>query len=171
MTDHITESIAFYLRLRNNEPVVPFSQLSQTVRYVLKVIGYKEIIPYFSPNPPPIAFSLLEGIRGEKAPADRFDPTAAGVAQIGSRVEIHGANGYLIEQFLQSHTNLRTDQYGGSIPNRVRFLMEATKAVVEVWGADRVGVHLAPRADSHSMGDSNLAATFGHVRRSAELKP
>src|SRR6185437_3853789 len=58
-------------------------------------------------------------------------------------VEIHGANGYLIEQFLQSHTNLRTDQYGGSIPNRVRFLMDVTKAVVEVWGADRVGVRLS----------------------------
>ena len=60
LTDHITESIAFYLRLRNDEPVVPFDQLSQTVRYVLKVIGYKEIIPYFSPAPPPISFSLLE---------------------------------------------------------------------------------------------------------------
>ena len=60
LTDHITESIAFYLRLRNDEPVVPFSQLSQTVRYVLKVIGYKEIIPFFSPAPPPIAISLLE---------------------------------------------------------------------------------------------------------------
>jgi hypothetical protein len=60
LTEHITESIAFYLRLRNDEPVVPFDQLSQTVRYVLKVIGYKEIIPHFSPSPPPIAFSLLE---------------------------------------------------------------------------------------------------------------
>ena len=60
LTDHITESIAFYLRLRNDEPVVPFSQLSQTVRYVLKVIGYKEIIPYFSPAPPPISVSLVE---------------------------------------------------------------------------------------------------------------
>jgi len=60
LTDHVTESIAFYLRLRNDEPVVPFSQLSQTVRYVLKVIGYKEIVPYFSPAPPPISFSLLE---------------------------------------------------------------------------------------------------------------
>src|SRR3954471_16938821 len=59
-------------------------------------------------------------------------------------VEIHGANGYLIEQFLQSHANLRTDQYGGSIPNRVRFLMEVTQAVVDVWGADRVGVRLSP---------------------------
>jgi hypothetical protein len=60
LTDHITESIAFYLRLRNDEPVVPFDQLSQTVRYVLKVIGYKEIVPFFSPAPPPISFSLVE---------------------------------------------------------------------------------------------------------------
>jgi hypothetical protein len=60
LTDHVTESIAFYLRLRNDESVVPFDQLSQTVHYVLKVIGYKEIIPYFVPSPPPVSFSLLE---------------------------------------------------------------------------------------------------------------
>jgi hypothetical protein len=60
LTDHVTESIAFYLRLRNDEPAVAFSQLSQTVRYVLRVIGYKEIVPYFSPTPPPITISLFE---------------------------------------------------------------------------------------------------------------
>src|SRR5438034_4534068 len=60
LTDHVTESIAFYLRLRNDENVVAFSQLSQTVRYVLKVIGYKEIVPHFTPSPPPISISLLE---------------------------------------------------------------------------------------------------------------
>jgi hypothetical protein len=60
LTEHVTESIAFYLRLRNDEPVVAFSQLSQTVRYVLKVIGYKEIVPYFTPAPPPISISLVE---------------------------------------------------------------------------------------------------------------
>src|SRR6201993_4539281 len=60
LTDHVTESIAFYLRLRNDESVVPFAQLSHTVHYVLKVIGYKEIIPYFVPSPPPVSFSLLE---------------------------------------------------------------------------------------------------------------
>src|ERR1700693_2750892 len=59
-------------------------------------------------------------------------------------VEIHGANGYLIEQFLQSRSNLRTDQYGGSIENRTRFLMEITQAVIGVWGANRVGVRLSP---------------------------
>ncbi|MBR0664831.1 alkene reductase [Roseomonas hellenica] len=80
-------------------------------------------------------------------------------------VEIHGANGYLLDQFLQDSTNTRTDQYGGSIENRARLMLEVTDAVVGVWGAGRVGMHLAPRADSHDMGDSDLPATFGHVAR------
>jgi 2,4-dienoyl-CoA reductase-like NADH-dependent reductase (Old Yellow Enzyme family) len=78
-------------------------------------------------------------------------------------VEIHGANGYLLDQFLQDSTNHRTDDYGGSIENRARLMLEVTDAVMSVWGADRVGMHLAPRGDAHSMGDSNPAATFGYV--------
>jgi 2,4-dienoyl-CoA reductase-like NADH-dependent reductase (Old Yellow Enzyme family) len=78
-------------------------------------------------------------------------------------VEIHGANGYLLDQFLQDSTNRRTDDYGGSIENRARLLLEVTDAVVSVWGAGRVGMHLAPRGDGHSMGDSNPAVTFGYV--------
>ncbi|MEE4461358.1 alkene reductase [Azotobacter chroococcum] len=80
-------------------------------------------------------------------------------------VEIHGANGYLLDQFLQDSTNQRADQYGGSLENRARLLLEVTDAAVSVWGAGRVGVHLAPRADSHDMGDSNRAETFGYVAR------
>lgn len=80
-------------------------------------------------------------------------------------VEIHGANGYLLDQFLQDKTNHRTDAYGGSIENRARLMLEVTDAVISVWGADRVGMHLAPRGDSHDMGDSNPLATFGHVAR------
>jgi 2,4-dienoyl-CoA reductase-like NADH-dependent reductase (Old Yellow Enzyme family) len=80
-------------------------------------------------------------------------------------VEIHGANGYLLDQFLQDSTNHRTDAYGGSIENRARLMLEVTDAVVSVWGADRVGMHLAPRGDAHDMGDSNLLATFSHVAR------
>lgn len=80
-------------------------------------------------------------------------------------VEIHGANGYLLDQFLQDGTNLRTDQYGGSLENRARLMLDVTDAAIGVWGAGRVGVHLAPRADSHDMGDSNLAETFGYVAR------
>jgi 2,4-dienoyl-CoA reductase-like NADH-dependent reductase (Old Yellow Enzyme family) len=80
-------------------------------------------------------------------------------------VELHGANGYLLDQFLQDGSNKRDDDYGGSIENRARLLLEATDAAIVVWGAGRVGVHLAPRGDSHSMGDSNPAATFGYVAR------
>ena len=80
-------------------------------------------------------------------------------------VEIHGANGYLLDQFLQSSTNQRTDQYGGSLENRARLMLEVTDAVVEVWGAGRVGMHLSPRADLHDMGDDNRAETFGYVAK------
>ena len=78
-------------------------------------------------------------------------------------VEIHGANGYLLDQFLQDSTNQRMDDYGGPVENRARLLLEVTDAVISVWGAGRVGVHLAPRGDAHSMGDSNPLATFGYV--------
>jgi 2,4-dienoyl-CoA reductase-like NADH-dependent reductase (Old Yellow Enzyme family) len=80
-------------------------------------------------------------------------------------VEIHGANGYLLDQFLQDSTNKRTDDYGGSVENRARLMLEVADAAISVWGADRVGMHLAPRRDSHSMGDSDPAATFGYVAK------
>jgi 2,4-dienoyl-CoA reductase-like NADH-dependent reductase (Old Yellow Enzyme family) len=80
-------------------------------------------------------------------------------------VEVHGANGYLLDQFLQDGTNKRTDAYGGSIENRARLMLEVTDACIEVWGAARVGMHLAPRGDAHDMGDSNPAETFGYVAR------
>jgi len=75
-------------------------------------------------------------------------------------VELHAANGYLIDQFLQDKTNLRTDEYGGPIENRARLLLETIDAITSVWGNNRVGVHLAPRGDAHDMGDSNLKQTF-----------
>ncbi|RSZ59928.1 alkene reductase [Massilia atriviolacea] len=80
-------------------------------------------------------------------------------------VEIHGANGYLLDQFLQDGTNKRTDSYGGPIENRARLLLEVTDACIAVWGAGKVGVHLAPRRDAHDMSDSDPKATFGYVAR------
>src|ERR1700676_2035199 len=85
-------------------------------------------------------------------------------------VELHGANGYLLDQFLQDSTNKRTDEYGGSIENRARLMLEAVDAVVSVWGPQRVGLHLSPRADIHSMGDSDLLATFTHVSREMDKR-
>lgn len=78
-------------------------------------------------------------------------------------IEIHAANGYLIDQFLQSRSNLRTDEYGGSIPNRIRFLKEVAQVVLEVWDANRVGVRLSPRSTFNDMGVENPDATFAAV--------
>lgn len=78
-------------------------------------------------------------------------------------VELHGANGYLLDQFLQDGSNHRTDEYGGMLENRARFMLEATDAAISVWGSDRVGVHLAPRSDSHGISDSDRSKTFGYI--------
>lgn len=78
-------------------------------------------------------------------------------------VEIHGANGYLIDQFLRDGSNQRTDNYGGSLENRTRFLLEVTEAVVKVWGAQRVGVRLSPLQAFNDMFDTNPKATFSHA--------
>jgi N-ethylmaleimide reductase len=85
-------------------------------------------------------------------------------------VEIHGANGYLIEQFLLDGSNQRSDAYGGSIENRARFLLDVTRAVIDVVGPAAVGVRLSPRGTFNDMSDSDRLATFGHaVRRLDEL--
>jgi len=78
-------------------------------------------------------------------------------------VEIHSANGYLLDQFLHDGSNKRTDQYGGSIENRARLLMEVTEAVVSVWGSDKVGLRLSPGGTFNSMSDSNPEALFNYV--------
>lgn len=80
-------------------------------------------------------------------------------------VEIHGANGYLPDQFLQDGSNQRTDEYGGSIENRARFLLQITDAAISVFGAGRVGVHLSPRSDSNYISDSKPLETFPYVAR------
>jgi N-ethylmaleimide reductase len=83
-------------------------------------------------------------------------------------VEIHGANGYLLEQFLQSRTNLRIDRYGGSIENRARLLLEVTQAAIEVWGANRVGVRLSPYGIANDSGEPDPMPLYGHVVKSLD---
>lgn len=113
----------------------------------------------------PRALDLAEipGIVQEYAQAAR-NAQAAGF----DAVEVHGANGYLLDQFLQDSTNQRNDAYGGSIENRARLLLEVIDAVVAIWGNGKVGLHISPRGDINSMGDSNPLATFGYVTQ--ELK-
>jgi N-ethylmaleimide reductase len=78
-------------------------------------------------------------------------------------VEVHGANGYLPDQFLQDRTNHRSDSYGGSIKNRTRFLLEITDAAVSIWGAERVGVRLSPWGSYNDIGDSNPVSLFTYA--------
>src|SRR5262249_33480647 len=78
-------------------------------------------------------------------------------------VEVHAANGYLIDQFLRDGSNQRTDAYGGSVENRTRFLREVTEAVVGVWGADKVGVRISPVNPFNDMRDSDPHKVFGHA--------
>ncbi len=78
-------------------------------------------------------------------------------------VEIHGANGYLLDQFLRDGTNQRTDAYGGSLENRARLLLDVTQAAVDVWGSDRVGVRLSPSSTFNDMTDSDPRSTFGYA--------
>lgn len=85
-------------------------------------------------------------------------------------VEVHAANGYLLDQFLQSSTNHRTDRYGGSIENRARLLMEVVDAVSEVWGADRVAVRVSPLGKANDISDENAEDTFGYVARTLDSR-
>ena len=95
---------------------------------------------------------------------DAFRQAANNALKAGfDGVEIHGANGYLLEQFLQSHSNLRTDRYGGSIENRARLLLEITQACTLVWGANRVGVPLTPYGIANGSGEPDPMPLYTHV--------
>jgi 2,4-dienoyl-CoA reductase-like NADH-dependent reductase (Old Yellow Enzyme family) len=99
-----------------------------------------------------------------KATIADFKQAAKNAKQAGfDGVEIHGANGYLPDQFLQDSTNQRTDSYGGSLERRARFMLEVTDVVCEIWGPGKVGMHLAPRCDAHDMGDSQPLKTFEYI--------
>jgi N-ethylmaleimide reductase len=136
-------------------PVAP-SAVPITVSGMLAMTVDGRMVPYETPR-------ALE--TGEIAQVvEAFRQAASNAMKAGfDGVEIHGANGYLIEQFLQSHTNLRTDRYGGSIENRARLLMEITQAVVDVWGANRVGVRLSPYGVANGSGEGDPMPLYTHV--------
>ncbi|AME28328.1 alkene reductase [Burkholderia sp. PAMC 26561] len=114
----------------------------------------------------PVPFSMPRALETHEIAGviDEFRQGAQRAREAGfDGVEIHGANGYLPDQFLQDGTNLRTDIYGGPIENRARFLLEITEAAVAEWGPGRVGVRIGPSGTYGSMHDSNPQATFGYV--------
>ena len=114
--------------------------------------------PYMTPRP--LETREIAGIVGQ------FRRGAESAKEAGfDGVELHGANGYLVDQFLRDATNRRTDGYGGSIENRSRFLLEVTSTLIDVWGQDRVAVRLSPSGAFNDMKDSNPLATFSHAVR------
>ena len=114
--------------------------------------------PHPAETPRALETSEIPGIVEAYAQATR-NALAAGF----DGVEIHGANGYLLEQFLQSRSNQRTDQYGGSIENRARLMLEATRAAVAVAGANRVGIRLSPYGRANDSGEADPMPLYSYV--------
>jgi N-ethylmaleimide reductase len=109
--------------------------------------------PYETPRP----LSVAE----IRATVDDFRKAAVNAKKAGfSGVEVHGANGYLINQFLDSKTNHRADQYGGSLENKFRFFKEVLEAVLEVWAPERVGARISPNGVFNDMGSADFRETF-----------
>jgi len=104
-----------------------------------------------------------------KRTVDDYRRSAENAKKAGfDSVQLHGANGYLVDQFLRDKTNLREDEYGGSAENRTRFMREVLEAIVDVWGADRVGIRLSPNGDSQGTDDSNPEVTFAAAAQVCE---
>jgi len=135
----------------------------------------------FNDGKPPVSASATQGEGRAHTPVGRRDLEVARPLELGEiprliadyakaaenakkagfdGVQLHGANGYLIDQFLRDNSNLRDDNYGGSVENRIRLLREVTEALAGVWGADRVSVRLSPNGNSQGVDDSNPAPLF-----------
>jgi N-ethylmaleimide reductase len=137
-------------------PVAPSAVKPDGMAFIENERGEGELVPFVTPRAlqiEEIPYIVQQYARGSKnALKAGFDG-----------VEIHAANGYLLDQFINSRTNPRTDRYGGAIENRARLLMEVVEAVSNVWGSDRVGVRLSPLGTFNDMGDDNPEATFGYI--------
>jgi N-ethylmaleimide reductase len=133
------------------QPVAP-----SAIKPAGKAFTYKGLVDYVEPRA--LDASELPAIVQDYAHA-----TKCAIAAGFDGVEIHAANGYLLDQFLRDGSNRRTDNYGGRFENRSRLLMEVTKAVVDVIGADKVGVRFSPVNPFNDMQDSNPQALFNYV--------
>jgi N-ethylmaleimide reductase len=135
----------------NALPVAP-----SAIKPAGKAFTYQGLQDYVAPRP-----LTIEEL--PKIVHDYVHATQCAIAAGFDGVEIHAANGYLLDQFLRNGSNHRTDAYGGSVENRARLLMEVTQAVVDVIGSDKVGVRLSPVNPFNDMKDSNPQAIFNHV--------
>lgn len=140
-------------------PVAPSAITAKTKTFLIHADGTGQFVPVSPPRA--LDASEIPGIVHDFRHAARYALTTAGF----DAVELHGANGYLIDQFLKTSSNHRTDDYGGSIENRARFLLEVMRAVIDEVGADRVGLRLAPVTPANDVMDADPQRLFDYVMR------
>jgi N-ethylmaleimide reductase len=137
-------------------PVAPSAIKPRGEAFIENENGEGELVPFVTPR----------ALQIEEMPylVRQYARGARNALEAGfDGVEVHAANGYLFDQFINSSTNRRTDAYGGPIENRMRLLIDVVEAVSDVWGQDRVGVRLSPLGTFNDMGDDEPETTFGHV--------
>jgi N-ethylmaleimide reductase len=140
----------------NMLPVAPSAIIPQGKAFIENERGEGELVPFVRPralniDEMPYVVAQYERAARNAQTAD-FDG-----------VEVHGANGYLLDQFITTGTNKRTDAYGGPVENRARLLFEVAEAVMRIWGPDRIGVRLSPLGKLNDIHDDNPEATFGYI--------
>jgi N-ethylmaleimide reductase len=137
-------------------PVAPSAIKPAGEAFIENEVGAGEMVPFVTPR-------ALETVEVPHV-VRQFERGARNAMEAGfDGVEIHGANGYLVDQFLSSKTNHRIDEYGGAVENRARLLKEVVEAIVPVWGSDRVGVRLSPLETFNDIADDDPEVTFGYV--------
>lgn len=138
-------------------PVAPSAIKPAGQAFIENEVGVGTLVPFVTPRvlqTEEVPYVVQQYVRG-----------AVNAREAGFHgVEVHAANGYLLDQFINPTTNLRTDMYGGPIENRARLLLDVVEAVSKVWGSDRVGVRLSPLGEFNDMGDDpDPEATFGYI--------
>jgi len=137
-------------------PVAPSAIRPSGTAFIVNERGEGEMVPFVTPRA--LATEEIPGM------VKQYAHGASNALEAGmDGVEIHAANGYLLDQFLNTSSNHRTDDYGGPVENRTRLLMEVVEAVCRIWGSQRVGVRLSPLGTFNDMGDDNPEELFGYV--------
>jgi N-ethylmaleimide reductase len=139
-------------------PVAPSAIKPAGLAFIEGKTGEGQMVPFVTPR----------ALQTEEIPlvVEQYSRAAQNAMEAEfDGVEVHAANGYLLDQFLESSTNRRTDDYGGSIENRARLLLEVVDAVSQTWGSDRVGVRLSPMGKTNDISDDDPMATYGYVAR------
>jgi N-ethylmaleimide reductase len=140
----------------NMLPVAPSAIIPQGKAFIENDRGEGELVPFVRPRP--LNIDEIPYVVAQYERAARNAQTAD-----FDGVEIHAANGYLLDQFIQSGTNRRTDASGGAVENRARLLLEIAEALMPIWGPDRIGVRLSPLGRLNDISDDHPEATFGYI--------